>query len=397
MLRNSYPVEWAGGQAVVALPEHIGISNAGHVRDDLLSVINLGAVTLIADMTATVSCDHAGADAVVRAWQRATVSGTELRLVVTDRSVSRVLDLRGLNRQVSVYPSLEAATTARRPAPAAVLQVSGPGGAAQPLDGTAAAAVPPGGLLEALQDAVALADSGGMIAAVSARLEDMFGYGPGELAGFPVESLVPDGLRESHRGQRGAWARSPSARSMGAGVQLAGRRKDGSTFPVRVSLTPVTATSGPLTLAVIRDVTGTARLDDLASLARDASAARQEHLQLLNTVVSGLFDAGLSLRAAAGLTADGAGQPMVAVVGKLDDIIRQIRSAVVAGRVQLWRPGRSPGPGEPPGEEAEGDPGSAGGRTRGQWLSRSGRADSGSSAARSTRAVRSLLRAARRR
>jgi anti-anti-sigma regulatory factor len=66
-LEDLYPVEWAGGQAVVTLPEHIGISNAGQVREELLSVINRGATTLIADMTATVSCDHAGADAVIRA------------------------------------------------------------------------------------------------------------------------------------------------------------------------------------------------------------------------------------------------------------------------------------------------------------------------------------------
>jgi PAS domain S-box-containing protein len=339
VLRNSYPAQWAGGLAVVTLPEHIGASNAGQVRDDLLSVINLGAVTLIADMAATVSCDHAGADAVVRAWQRATVSGTELRLVVTDGSVSRVLGLRDLDRQVSVYPSLEAAAAARLPAPAAVLAAGRPGGAGQPPDGAAAALVPPGGLLEALQDAVALADGGGMIAAASARLEDMFGYGPGELPGLPVESLVPDGLRDAHRGHRAAWARSPSARPMGAGAQLVGLRKDGTTFPVRVSLATVTAGSGQLTLAMIRDVTGTGRLDDLASLARDAAAAGQEHLKLLDTVIAGLFRAGLSLQAAAGLPADAAGQRTEAVLGELDGIIRQVRGAVLAGRA---RPGPPP-------------------------------------------------------
>ena len=117
-VEDLYPVEWAGGQAVVTLPEHIGISNAGQVREELLSVINRGATTLIADMTATVSCDHAGADAVIRAWQRAAASGTELRLVVTAQVVARVLRLVGLDRMVSVYPSLDAATVARLPAAA---------------------------------------------------------------------------------------------------------------------------------------------------------------------------------------------------------------------------------------------------------------------------------------
>jgi len=117
-LEDFYPVEWASGQAVVALPEHIGISNAGQVREELLSLINRGATTLIADMTATVSCDQAGAEAVIRARTRAAASGTELRLVVTAPVVARVLRLVGLDRTVSVYPSLDAAVAARLPAAA---------------------------------------------------------------------------------------------------------------------------------------------------------------------------------------------------------------------------------------------------------------------------------------
>jgi anti-anti-sigma regulatory factor len=78
-----YPVQWTGRRAVIAFPEHIDVSNAGQIREELLSVINRGAEALIADLTATISCDHAGAEAVVRAHQRALASGTELRLVVT--------------------------------------------------------------------------------------------------------------------------------------------------------------------------------------------------------------------------------------------------------------------------------------------------------------------------
>ena len=62
-----YPVRWTGRQALVALPEHIDASNAGQIREELLSVINQGAEPLIVDMTATISCDRAGADAVARA------------------------------------------------------------------------------------------------------------------------------------------------------------------------------------------------------------------------------------------------------------------------------------------------------------------------------------------
>lgn len=120
------PVQWADQQAVVALPVHLDASNAGQIREELLSVINGGAAALIADMTATTSCDHAGADAVARAFQRAVISGTELRLVVITEHVSRVLSLSGLDHLVPICPSLEAATTASPPAEVLAV-VAGPG------------------------------------------------------------------------------------------------------------------------------------------------------------------------------------------------------------------------------------------------------------------------------
>jgi anti-sigma B factor antagonist len=89
-------------------------SNAEQIQDELLSVINGGATGLIADMTATIWCDHAGAGAVVRAFQRAVITGTELRPVVTAPAVSRVLSRSGVDRLVPIHPSLEAATAASR-------------------------------------------------------------------------------------------------------------------------------------------------------------------------------------------------------------------------------------------------------------------------------------------
>ena len=73
-------MRWMDRQAIVTLPEQIDVTNAGQIREELLLVINQGAAALIADMTSTVSCDHAGADAVVRAYQRAVVNGIQLRL-----------------------------------------------------------------------------------------------------------------------------------------------------------------------------------------------------------------------------------------------------------------------------------------------------------------------------
>lgn len=110
--RDTYLVQWRGGQAIAALPEQVDVSNADQIREELLSVINRGAAALIADMTATLSCDHAGANALMRAYQRALVSGTQLRLVVTAPVVQRVLGINGLDRLIPIYPSLEAAAAA---------------------------------------------------------------------------------------------------------------------------------------------------------------------------------------------------------------------------------------------------------------------------------------------
>src|SRR5271166_3346983 len=118
---DAYPVRWAGRQALVALPEDIDVSNAGQIREKLLSVINRGAEALIVDMTVTISCDRAGAEAVARAYQRAVASRTELRLVVTSGVVLRMLGMTGVRRLVSVYPSVEAALAARSPAASGVL------------------------------------------------------------------------------------------------------------------------------------------------------------------------------------------------------------------------------------------------------------------------------------
>jgi anti-sigma B factor antagonist len=108
MGEDGSPMRW-GSQVVVTLPGHIDVSNASQIREELLSAISHGAAVLIADMTATVSCDHAGADALARAYQSAAFHGAELRLVVTAQAVRRELTLNGLDQLIPVYPSLDAA------------------------------------------------------------------------------------------------------------------------------------------------------------------------------------------------------------------------------------------------------------------------------------------------
>jgi anti-anti-sigma factor len=112
MADHLYPVQWTGRRAVVTLPEHIDTSNADLIREQLLWIINRGAVVLIADLTGTVSCDYCGADALARAHHRATANGTNLRLAVTADAVRSVLTRNGLDRLVAVYPDPDAAIAA---------------------------------------------------------------------------------------------------------------------------------------------------------------------------------------------------------------------------------------------------------------------------------------------
>ena len=111
------------------------------------------------------------------------------------------------------------------------------------------------GLLEAAPDATVCVDSGGRIVLVNAQAERLFGYPREELAGQPVEILVPDVIKAAHSGLRAGYAADPQPRQMGAGLDLSGRRRDGTTFPAEISLSAIDTDQGLLVSAAIRDVT----------------------------------------------------------------------------------------------------------------------------------------------
>ena len=130
MSGEHYPVLWIGRTAVVSLPVEIDITNADRVREDLLSVLNQGAVLLIADLSRTTFCDSAGVGAVARSFRRAKASQSDMRLVVGTLAVQRVLALTGIDRLLDIYPSV-AASLAASPDPGnATAAVDADGGAA---------------------------------------------------------------------------------------------------------------------------------------------------------------------------------------------------------------------------------------------------------------------------
>lgn len=110
-------------------------------------------------------------------------------------------------------------------------------------------------LFVCLPDGIVVVDSEGRIAEANPRMESLFGYTCSELLGNPIEILVPERLRSTHSGLRRAYADQPHLRPMGAGLELYGRRKDGSEFPVDIMLVPVEIAEERFVLGVIRDIT----------------------------------------------------------------------------------------------------------------------------------------------
>ena len=101
-------------------------------------------------------------------------------------------------------------------------------------------------LLEALPDAMVLVDRNGRIMLVNDQTEKLFGYKRDELIGKPVEILVPEHLRGAHVAHRTDYYSKPRMRVMASGLDLYGRRKDGSQFPVEISLSPLETNEGLL-------------------------------------------------------------------------------------------------------------------------------------------------------
>jgi len=118
------------------------------------------------------------------------------------------------------------------------------------------------GLLEAAPDAMVIVDSDGHIELVNAQTERLFGYPRGELLGQPVEKLVPERLRAAHAAHRNGYSSNPQVRPMGVGLELCGQRKDGTEFPVEISLSPLETPEGTLVTAAIRDVTERKRTEE---------------------------------------------------------------------------------------------------------------------------------------
>ncbi|HET6719093.1 MAG TPA: PAS domain S-box protein [Rhodocyclaceae bacterium] len=110
------------------------------------------------------------------------------------------------------------------------------------------------GLVESAPDAVVVVDRSGKIVLVNRQTESLLGYERDELLGQPVETLLPEALRERHLGHRNRYLAAPGTRPMGSGIDLTARHRDGREIPVEISLSPLQTTTGVLVSAALRDV-----------------------------------------------------------------------------------------------------------------------------------------------
>lgn len=141
-------------------------------------------------------------------------------------------------------------------------------------------------LLEAAPDAIMQVDREGRITLLNRVTEKMFGYSREELLGQPIEILVPQPLRGQHAGHRKAYHAKPMTRAMGMNLALEGQRKDGSRFPVEISLSPSVSKVNFRVTAIIRDITERKQAQDRLKQVREEYVAKladqNQELELRN-------------------------------------------------------------------------------------------------------------------
>lgn len=187
-------------------------------------------------------------------------------------------------------------------------------------------------VVEAMPDGVVIVDGDGRIVVVNNTAERMLDYSRDELLGQPVEVLIPIDLHHAHVLHRAGFAEAPRRRSMGAGLDLAARRRDGSTFDVEISLAPAQLDGANVVIASIRDVTAKRLVEAELEEARQRVMLAADHERIArdlhDTVIQRLFATGLTLQSLIGMVPEAARSKLERVIDDQDDAIRELRTAI---------------------------------------------------------------------
>ena len=142
-------------------------------------------------------------------------------------------------------------------------------------------------LIESAPNGIVVVDQQGTIKLVNASTEKLFGYKRDELLGKSVEILVPKPQAAAHRVLRQSFVEKPTARAMGAGRDLSGRRKDGSEFPVEIGLNPISRNGRTGVLATVIDISARRRAEDSQQLTiRELQHRTQNLFAVVQSVVN---------------------------------------------------------------------------------------------------------------
>ena len=209
-------------------------------------------------------------------------------------------------------------------------------------------------LLDAAPDATVIVADNGEIVYANDQAFELFGFDPADLLGRPVEDLLPDALREAHRAHRARFRATPSVRSMGVGLKLWARQKDGTEFPVEISLSPLQLGTDTFAVAAVRDITDRLRIEKQLQSSRDALREAEQVVAVSNdreriarnlhdTVIQRLFGEGLNLQAALS-GVDDPERTRARIAGHHRRARRDDQGAPVG---DLLAPGGQPGPGRP--------------------------------------------------